>query len=188
MALRRRDGSPRRVARQGRCAGRPGGYNAGPFIPPTWISWASGALSGEEKKAKGDRRCCAGWAASARRSPLRSSFCCPLSPCRRRLSPLQARLPRGPQRSWTRRRPSGAVPPSASPAALLPMRASKLPTSSIPARYAGPCSRRQASCRRACRPCLWRRHPVWLKAAIPDDDLVLRRDLSPTQPRGPPLV
>ncbi len=30
--------------------------------------------------------------------------------------------------------------------------------------------------------------PVWLKAAVPDDDPSLRRDLSPAQPRGPPLV
>jgi hypothetical protein len=30
--------------------------------------------------------------------------------------------------------------------------------------------------------------PAWLKAAVPDDDLPLRRDLSPAQPRGPPLV
>jgi hypothetical protein len=29
---------------------------------------------------------------------------------------------------------------------------------------------------------------VRLKAAIPDDDLALRRNLSPAQPRGPPLV
>jgi hypothetical protein len=30
--------------------------------------------------------------------------------------------------------------------------------------------------------------PVWLKAAVPDDDPALRRNLSPAQPRGPPLV
>jgi hypothetical protein len=30
--------------------------------------------------------------------------------------------------------------------------------------------------------------PLWLKAAVPDDDPALRRDLSPAQPRGPPFV
>jgi len=30
--------------------------------------------------------------------------------------------------------------------------------------------------------------PVWLKAALPEDDPALRRNLSPAQPRGPPLV
>jgi len=30
--------------------------------------------------------------------------------------------------------------------------------------------------------------PVWVKAPVPADDLTLRRNLSPAQPRGPPLV
>jgi hypothetical protein len=199
---------PQRVVREGRCAARPAGYNAGPFIPPTWISWASGAL-GEGQKAKRNRRCCAGWAVLARRSPLRSSFCCPSSPCRRRLSrsraPQRAGPPRRPHRSWPRRPPSGAVRPSASPAASRLIQTSKARTSPIPARSAGPCSRRRAICRRACRPSLWRRRrfgsrrrslpaisrfaeisPRPSRAALPSSERSIR--LSPRGSRRPRLI
>ena len=155
---------------------------------PTWISWASGALSGEGEKAK------------AQPALLRwlGRLGAALALSVQLLLPVIAMPPAA----------LAAAGPAMVPAAAILDQASAVWGSAALCEPGGAPSHEDRQAPHLVHPCpiCWAVQqaanllppslpplplasaPVWLKAAAPDDDLALRRDFSPAQPRGPPLV